>query len=295
MKKAMNSSQKKKDCGDARSFRKAQRIETNNRKAYLAELKEERASRLPDEEIKKTFVDFSLVLNPAEPVDVSTVLRTFEKEAAPAASETAVRKTHTTIDVYRYVEGKKILKTLEELKADFLNVWANDHVIYQKDVMAALDHIDMADDDMEALWNWFADQGIPVSEDEDINSIDELLGDEEAEEAEEEEESDDEEDEEDNDYEQEETSDLNFYHASSSPSSIIVHDMNGNYAHYTVDDFGNVSGYDSNGNYYHSHTDDFGNTSGYDSNGNYYHSRTDDFGNTSGYDSNGERYQYCGH
>ena len=81
---------------------------------------------------------------------------------------------------------------------------------------------------------------------------------------------DDEEDEEDNDYEQEETSDLNFYHASSSPSSIIVHDMNGNYAHYTVDDFGNVSGYDSNGNYYHSHTDDFGNTSGYDSNGNYY-------------------------
>ena len=196
MKKAMNSSQKKKDCGDARSFRKAQRIETNNRKAYLAELKEERASRLPDEEIKKTFVDFSLVLNPAEPVDVSTVLRTFEKEAAPAASETAVRKTHTTIDVYRHVEGKKILKTLEELKADFLNVWANDHVIYQKDVMAALDHIDMADDDMEALWNWFADQEIPVSEDEDINSIDELLGDEEAEEAEEEEESDDEEDEE---------------------------------------------------------------------------------------------------
>lgn len=101
---------------------------------------------------------------------------------------------------------------------------------------------------------------------------------------------DDEEDDDDYGYEEDYASDMNYYHVSSSPRSITVHDMNGNYAHYSVDDFGNVSGYDNNGNYYHSHTDDFGNTSGYDNNGNYYHSRTDDFGNTSGYDSNGNYY-----
>lgn len=74
---------------------------------------------------------------------------------------------------------------------------------------------------------------------------------------------------------------------SSLPTNITVSDLNGNTIHYTIDQFGNASGYDSNGNDYHSTTDNFGNTDGYDNNGNYYHYHTDDFGNINGYDNKG--------
>ncbi|MBQ9329232.1 MAG: RNA polymerase sigma factor RpoD [Solobacterium sp.] len=81
---------------------------------------------------------------------------------------------------------QKELKTLDELKEDFINVYKEDGAIYQKDVMAALERLDMSDDDMDALWDWFSAQGIAVSEDEDIEELDEddvdLMDDEEEEE-----------------------------------------------------------------------------------------------------------------
>ena len=42
-----------------------------------------------------------------------------------------------------------------------------------------------------------------------------------------------------------------YYRVSRSGGSITVRDLDGNYAHYDVDRYGNVSGYDNNGNYYH--------------------------------------------
>ncbi len=80
-------------------------------------------------------------------------------------------KTHTTIDLYRHDGKKMIYKTLDELKVDFIHVYETDGEIFQKDIIAALDHIDMADDDMEALWNWFSAKNITVSEDEDIEEL----------------------------------------------------------------------------------------------------------------------------
>ena len=82
-------------------------------------------------------------------------------------------KKHTAIDVYKHHGKQKELKTLEELKADFRFVYKEDGVIYQKDVMAALERLDMSDDDMEGLWEWFSSENMSVSEDEDIEEMDE--------------------------------------------------------------------------------------------------------------------------
>jgi len=82
-------------------------------------------------------------------------------------------KKHTEIDVYKHVGKRKELKTLEELKEDYQVVFQKDAVIYQKDIMASLDHLDLSDQDMDDLWNWFSDAKIKVSEDEDIEALDE--------------------------------------------------------------------------------------------------------------------------
>lgn len=83
----------------------------------------------------------------------------------------------------------------------------------------------------------------------------------------------------------------NFYRASADGyGNTTGFDSNGNFYHSYTDDYGNTTAYDSYGNYYHSHTDGCGNTTGFDSEGNFYHTYTDDFGNTTGYDSNGNYY-----
>ena len=79
---------------------------------------------------------------------------------------------HTVIDVYKHHGKQKELKTLEELKEDFRFVYKEDGAIYQKDVMAALERLDMSDDDMEMLWEWFSSESMTVSEDEDIAEMD---------------------------------------------------------------------------------------------------------------------------
>ncbi|MGM9941944.1 MAG: RNA polymerase sigma factor RpoD [Bulleidia sp.] len=60
------------------------------------------------------------------------------------------------------------VKTLDELKNDYLEAYRRDGVIYQKDIMASLEKLDCSDDDIDALWDWFRDNDIDVSEDADI-------------------------------------------------------------------------------------------------------------------------------
>ena len=81
-------------------------------------------------------------------------------------------RQRTEIDIYRHEGRRKELKSLEELKEDFRNVFRLDGAIFQKDIMAALERLDMSDDDMDALWDWFSDEKITVSEDEDIEELD---------------------------------------------------------------------------------------------------------------------------
>ncbi len=69
-------------------------------------------------------------------------------------------------------KGKaKEVKTLDELKEDYKTTYEQDGVIYQKDIMTSLEKLDMSDDDMDALWDWFRNENIEVSEDEDIEEM----------------------------------------------------------------------------------------------------------------------------
>lgn len=78
---------------------------------------------------------------------------------APVPSEKPVREdAHTQIEIYRTADKHKELKTLDELKEEFRRVYMKDGEIYQKDILASLSRLDMTDDDMEALWNWFSEE-----------------------------------------------------------------------------------------------------------------------------------------
>lgn len=67
---------------------------------------------------------------------------------------------------------KKDVKGLEQLKQEFLETFQDEGVVYQKDVMSALEHLDMSDDDMDALWDWFNQENIRLVGDEDEEEID---------------------------------------------------------------------------------------------------------------------------
>ncbi|MDO4413830.1 MAG: RNA polymerase sigma factor RpoD [Erysipelotrichaceae bacterium] len=79
-----------------------------------------------------------------------------------------MREKKTAIDVYKREGRLKELKSLDELKADYREVYRIDGAIYQKDIMASLDHLDLSDEDLDQLWDWFSNENIPISEDEDI-------------------------------------------------------------------------------------------------------------------------------
>ena len=60
------------------------------------------------------------------------------------------------------------VKTLDELKDEYLKTYQKDGMLYQKDVVASLEKLDMSDEDMDLLWDWFSQQGIIISEEDDI-------------------------------------------------------------------------------------------------------------------------------
>ncbi len=60
------------------------------------------------------------------------------------------------------------VKTLDELKEEYLKTYQKDGMLYQKDVVASLEKLDMSDEDMDLLWDWFSQQGIVISEEDDI-------------------------------------------------------------------------------------------------------------------------------
>ena len=89
-------------------------------------------------------------------------------------------KKSGVIDPYVHEAGGSRIKTLDELKQDYITVYQHDGVLYQKDVMTSLENLDLDDDEIDGLWTWFADHDIDVAEDDDI--ADELAEEEEEEE-----------------------------------------------------------------------------------------------------------------
>ena len=64
-------------------------------------------------------------------------------------------------------------KTLDDIKQDFLNEYHDTGVLYQKDVMEAVEHLAMNDTDFDDLFQWFADNDIEVkNEDDDVDLMD---------------------------------------------------------------------------------------------------------------------------
>ena len=105
-----------------------------------------------------------------EPVKEEPVpFRPAPKEESAVAQLLKDKKTQ--IDVYKREGKTKELKGLDDLKEDYRNVYRTDGVIYQKDIMASLDHLDLMDEDLDNLWDWFAAEGIKISEDEDIEEM----------------------------------------------------------------------------------------------------------------------------
>ena len=75
------------------------------------------------------------------------------------------------IELYKGKGKTKELKDLDDLKEDYKSIYKKNTVIFQKDIMTSLEKLDLSDDDMEGLWDWFHDENIVVSEDEDIEAL----------------------------------------------------------------------------------------------------------------------------
>ena len=92
-------------------------------------------------------------------------------EGKAVIDRSMMREKKTVIDVYKREGRVRELKGLDDLKEDYREVYRIDGAIYQKDIMASLDHLDMSDEDLDLLWDWFAAEGISISEDEDIAEL----------------------------------------------------------------------------------------------------------------------------
>ncbi len=90
---------------------------------------------------------------------------------APAAEKVPEEIVKTDLLAYRIVGTRKELKTLDELKRDYILAYKNDGEISQSAIMSSLEHLDMDEEDLEELWNWFADENIQISPDEDEDAM----------------------------------------------------------------------------------------------------------------------------
>ena len=98
-------------------------------------------------------------------VKEETKKKTSSKDATSKKKE---EKEEIKIEVTKGSGKNKEVKTLDELKQEYKNIYASEGIIYQKDIMASLEKLDMSDEDLDALWDWFRNENIDVSEDEDI-------------------------------------------------------------------------------------------------------------------------------
>lgn len=68
----------------------------------------------------------------------------------------------------------KIYKTLEQVKDDLVEKYKNEEELLQNDVLEAVDHLDLNDDELEDLYEWLNKEDIEITED-DLEDDDEDL------------------------------------------------------------------------------------------------------------------------
>ena len=93
------------------------------------------------------------------------------KEKKTKVKEKNNKKDTKEIETYKHSGKVKELKNLDELKEDYKEIAKKNGSIAQKDVMASLEHLDMSDDDMDELWDWFNAENIQIVEDDDIEEL----------------------------------------------------------------------------------------------------------------------------
>ncbi len=91
-----------------------------------------------------------------------------EKKGKEADKKSKKEVKRTKIDPYKGQGKNKQLKTLEELKEDYKNIYVKDETIYQQDILDSLEKLEVSDSDMEDLYDWFSSEDIVISEEEDI-------------------------------------------------------------------------------------------------------------------------------
>ena len=105
---------------------------------------------------------------------VSTEEKTPKKTKEVKEKKTKVKddkKDTKEIETYKRSGKVKELKNLDELKEDYKEIAKKNGSIAQKDVMSSLEHLDMSDDDMDELWDWFNTENIQIVEDDDIEEL----------------------------------------------------------------------------------------------------------------------------
>lgn len=64
------------------------------------------------------------------------------------------------------------IKSLDEIKQELLESFTINKILYQKDVTDAVDHLDLSDQDTDDLFDWFSQNKITITDDEDVSMND---------------------------------------------------------------------------------------------------------------------------
>ena len=67
----------------------------------------------------------------------------------------------------RIKKGMKNLKTLDEIKVDLKSKYEEEDTLSEKDVMDAIEHLDLNDQESDDLFQWFVDNDIDLKDDSD--------------------------------------------------------------------------------------------------------------------------------
>lgn len=70
------------------------------------------------------------------------------------------------------VKSLEELKTLDDIKQELLESYKINKILYQKDVADAIEHLDLSDQDSDELFDWFNQNKIIITDDEDLNITD---------------------------------------------------------------------------------------------------------------------------
>ena len=170
--KEKTGTEEKKSTRKKKSTEETSSVEETGTTEVKSTEKKKTTKKKSDTEEKKSTKKTSV----AKKDSVEEVAKAEEKAEVEEKKDTKEKKTvknEKVIDGIK-AEGKnKAYKTLDELKDDFKALYNAEGKIFQKDILNALEHLDLTDDDMEKLYGWFSQENIVISEDDDIVVIEE--------------------------------------------------------------------------------------------------------------------------